>query len=67
LARGHVRNTWGYLKQIPESRFLRGRFMMGEMEIGQKGEEEMVVGPQDLASVMGNIGSRFSPHIVSFF
>jgi predicted thioesterase len=30
--------------------------MMGKMEIGLRGEEEIVVCPQDLASFMGNIG-----------
>ena len=30
---------------------------MSEMRVGMKGVKEMVVGPQDLASVLGNIGA----------
>jgi hypothetical protein len=31
---------------------------MPDIQIGLKGQEEMVVGRQDLASVMGNIGAE---------
>ena len=31
---------------------------MSPLQVGLKGEEEMVVGPSDLASMMGNIGAE---------
>ena len=31
---------------------------MSTLQVGLRGEEEMVVGPSDLASVMGNIGAE---------